>query len=283
MIAELDGAFTKYYEATLETEWRERQDLRARLVHLEPLLRQLRPGQLDGRRNDANIFIGSSNIGDGAGTPALELQLRRPARRPPPPVQDLRLLRAALERDRRRSTPSRSRASRGRRGATSPTCALTTSTSDTARYAEPAGSRRTAPHWQLDLNYTQNIQLGGRYNLQIVGDLFNVFEQADRLQLPAGGPQLGLRHAAELLRPAALPARAALPVLIGTPRHLRVGGHAASRCHFAVAELLSFAAASADSCSPTARTHFPSNKRSRAISGRVVASACRRAASIRAA
>ena len=44
-----------------------RQDVRPRLVHLEPLLRQLRPGQLDRRVNDANIFIGSSNIGDGAG------------------------------------------------------------------------------------------------------------------------------------------------------------------------------------------------------------------------
>ena len=42
--------------------------VRPRLVHLEPLLRQLRPGQLhDRRRNDENIFIGSSNIADGAG------------------------------------------------------------------------------------------------------------------------------------------------------------------------------------------------------------------------
>ena len=55
-----------------------------------------------------------------------------------------------------------------------PYLALTTSTSDTARYAEPAGSRHTAPHWQLDLNYTQNVRLGGRYNVQLVGDLFNV-------------------------------------------------------------------------------------------------------------
>ena len=47
VIAELDGAFTRYYEATARDGVARRQDLRARLVHLEPLLRQLRPGQLD--------------------------------------------------------------------------------------------------------------------------------------------------------------------------------------------------------------------------------------------
>ena len=39
-----------YYELTLETEYRKGKALRARLVHLQPLLRQLRPGQLDDRR-----------------------------------------------------------------------------------------------------------------------------------------------------------------------------------------------------------------------------------------
>ena len=53
---------------------------------------------------------------------------------------------------------------------------LTTSTSDTNRNAEPAGSRRTDSHWQMDLNYTQNIRLGDRLNLQLVADLFNVFD-----------------------------------------------------------------------------------------------------------
>ena len=35
----------------------------------------------------------------------------------------------------------------------------------------------TDSHWQLDLNYTQNIRLRDRVNLQIVGDLFNVFDK----------------------------------------------------------------------------------------------------------
>ena len=45
------------------------------------------------------------------------------------------------------------------------------------RYAEPAGSRRSDAHWQLDLNYTQNVRLSNRFNLQPAADLFNVFNQ----------------------------------------------------------------------------------------------------------
>jgi hypothetical protein len=52
--------------------------------------------------------------------------------------------------------------------------ALTTSTSDTIRNAEPAGSRVTPAHWQLDLNYTQNWRVGGRYNLVLAADVFNI-------------------------------------------------------------------------------------------------------------
>ena len=32
----------------------------------------------------------------------------------------------------------------------------------------------TDGHWQLDLNYTQNIKLGERLNLQLAADLFNI-------------------------------------------------------------------------------------------------------------
>ncbi len=43
--------------------------------------------------------------------------------------------------------------------------------------AEPAGSRRTDPHYQLDLNYTQTIRVAPRLNTQIVADLYNVFDK----------------------------------------------------------------------------------------------------------
>ena len=50
-------------------------------------------------------------------------------------------------------------------------------TLDDGMYVEPAGSRRSDPHAQLDLNYTQNFRLGGRYTLQVLADVYNVFDK----------------------------------------------------------------------------------------------------------
>jgi hypothetical protein len=50
----------------------------------------------------------------------------------------------------------------------------TGSRTDTNRYAEPAGSRTTDSHYQLDLSYTQDFPIGNRFNIQLVGDIFNV-------------------------------------------------------------------------------------------------------------
>ncbi len=55
--------------------------------------------------------------------------------------------------------------------------ALTGSTSDTARYAEPAGIRKSPAHHDLDLNYTQTIPLMRGVKLQLVGDIFNVYNK----------------------------------------------------------------------------------------------------------
>jgi hypothetical protein len=54
---------------------------------------------------------------------------------------------------------------------------LTTNTSDTNRYAEPAGSRTSPAHHQLDLNYTQNIGLPRGLNLQFIVDIFNIYDK----------------------------------------------------------------------------------------------------------
>jgi hypothetical protein len=47
----------------------------------------------------------------------------------------------------------------------------------TSSYAEPAGSRRSASHWQLDLNYTQEFQVASLPTLKFRADLFNVFDR----------------------------------------------------------------------------------------------------------
>ena len=48
--------------------------------------------------------------------------------------------------------------------------------SDTNRYVEKAGSRRSDTHYQLDLNYTQNFQVMGDSNIRLRADIFNVFD-----------------------------------------------------------------------------------------------------------
>ncbi len=66
VIAELDGAYSKYYEATVESEWRgEKTFVRGSYTWSHYY------GNFDQDNstvdNDLNIFIGSSNIADGAG------------------------------------------------------------------------------------------------------------------------------------------------------------------------------------------------------------------------
>ncbi len=55
--------------------------------------------------------------------------------------------------------------------------AFTGSSSDTIRFAEPAGSRRTDDHYQLDLNYTHHFDIGDRFEVQLRADLYNVFDR----------------------------------------------------------------------------------------------------------
>ena len=175
VIAELDGAYTKYYEATAETEWRgDRAFLRGSYTwsHYYGNFDQDN-STLD---NDQNIFLGSSFIADGAGRQLWnfregDLRGDRP---------HMLKLYGFYSLDWNATAGAFLVAQSGHpweAWSYEPYIALTTSTSDTSRFAEPAGSRRTDPHWQLDLNYTQNIRLADRLVLQLAGDLFNVFDR----------------------------------------------------------------------------------------------------------
>ncbi len=157
VIAELDGAYTKYHEATVESEWRGAAGVRPRFVHL----RASTWGNFDQDNttigNDMNTFIGSSLIADGAGRQTVELPRRPAARRPAAHAEAVWLLPAELERDGGRLRRSRSRASRGKRGIARRISPSVGENSDNGMFVEPAGSRRSDSHAQLDLNYTQNI------------------------------------------------------------------------------------------------------------------------------
>jgi hypothetical protein len=175
VIAELDGAFTKFYEATIESEWRDAKTFVRGSYTWSHYYGNFDQDNTTGLNNDMNTFVGSSNIADGAGRQLWDNK-----------EGDLRGDRPHLF----KVYGYRSLGWKATAGAFfvyqsgqpweaqsyEPYIALTTSTSDSNRNAEPAGSRRMDSHWQLDLNYTQNVRLGGRLNLQLVGDLFNVFD-----------------------------------------------------------------------------------------------------------
>jgi hypothetical protein len=178
VIAELDGAFTKYWESGLEAEWHGRNAyFRGSYVWSHYY------GNFDqdssagaSTANDSNIFIGSSNIADGAGRQLWNYKY------------------GDLRGDRRHQLKVYGYYGfpwRGSVGAYAiyqsgqpwemhsyePYISQTTSTSDANRYAEPAGSHRTGDHYQLDLNYTQDFPIGDWLNVQARVDVFNVLDQ----------------------------------------------------------------------------------------------------------
>ena len=178
VIAELDGAYTKYWEGTLELEWRSAKGT-ANLSYT----RSHYYGNFDqdnsttSTSNDGNIFIGSSNIGDSAGRQLWDnkdgdLHGDRPHMLK---VSGIRYLHwkasAGFFFVAQSGSPWESTNYEIYRPA------VGTSTSDTNRYGEPAGSRRTPSHYQLDLNYSQDIKMTDRIKLQLVANLFNVFNK----------------------------------------------------------------------------------------------------------
>jgi hypothetical protein len=174
VITELDRAYTKYYEATVESEYRSSKlYVRASYTWSKYYGNFDQDNTSGGASNDSNLFIGSSNIGDGAGR---QLWNNKEGRLHGDRPHSLKIY-SYYQLPWNGSIGAFALAQSGQPWeATSyePYLALTTSTSDTNRYAEPAGSRRTAAWYQLDLNYTQNVPLKGHLKLQVVGDLYNV-------------------------------------------------------------------------------------------------------------
>lgn len=181
VIAELDGAFSKYWEAGLETEWRgDNAYLRGSYVWSHYYGTFDQDNTSTAADNDANRFIGSSNIADGAGRQIWDFKngdLRGDRRHQlklfgyyrlpwnasvgafgiyqsgqPWERHDVEVYRALLN-----ATGS-------------------TSTSETNRYGEPAGSNSGEAHHQLDLNYTQDFPIGDRFNIQARLDVFNAYD-----------------------------------------------------------------------------------------------------------
>jgi len=175
VIAELDGAYTKFYEASVEAEWRsDRLSLRGSYTYSHYW------GNFDQDNstatNDANVFIGSSYIGDGAGRQLWDFRDGTLRGDRPHMVK----LYGYYQLPWQASIGAYAVAQSGQPWelwSYEPYIALTTSTSDLSRYAEKAGSRRSAPHAQFDLNYTQGVKLWRDVRAQVAVDLFNVLNR----------------------------------------------------------------------------------------------------------
>jgi Carboxypeptidase regulatory-like domain len=179
VIAELDGAYTKFYETTLEGEYKVGKAwLRGSYTWSHYY------GNFDQdsttTANDANIFIGSSFIADAAGRQLWDNRDGdlRGDRRHMFKLYGSYLLDFKVGNFRWDASVGAFFVAQSGQPweawSYEPYRALTTSTSDTSRFAEPAGSRISPAHQQVDLNYTQSFPLKSRFRAQIALDLFNV-------------------------------------------------------------------------------------------------------------
>jgi len=177
VIAELDNAYTKYHEVTVETEWRGKAAFVRGSYTWSKYYGTFDQDNTTGGVNDMNTFIGSSNIGDGAGRQMWDNKEGRLRGDRPHLVKIYGFYTVPWHATAGAYFIAQSGHPWQSESYEVYLPLVGTSTSDSNRYAEPAGSRRTPSHTQLDLNYTQNIRLTKRLNVQLVGDLYNVFDK----------------------------------------------------------------------------------------------------------
>jgi hypothetical protein len=171
VIAEVDEGKTEYWEVSLEAEYfGDRTYFNASYVWSRYT------GNFDQDNTtgntDQNIFIGSSNYGDGPGRYSWDLKQGKLAGDKP------HLLKAFgyYTTDWNANIGAYFVYQSGQPWETWDGSYYGYSSS-TIRYSEPAGSRRSASHWQLDLSYTQNFTFAEKYLLKFRADIFNVFDR----------------------------------------------------------------------------------------------------------
>jgi hypothetical protein len=174
VIADLDRAFTKYYEVTAEAEYRTRKVYLRGSYTWSKYYGNFDQDNTSSTDNDANRFIGSSNIGDGAGRQLWNLKEGRLHGDRPNALK----LYGYYSLNWNATVGGFFSAQSGipwEATSVQPYVQYTSSTNATNRYAEQAGTRRTEAWYTTDLNYVQNIPLKGRYRLQAIVDVYNVF------------------------------------------------------------------------------------------------------------
>lgn len=176
VIAEVDGGYTKYWEASFEAEWiGERAYLNASYVWSRYT------GNFDQDNttytNDANTFIGSSYYNDDKGKYVWDNKDGTLSADKPHLLKVYGYYTLDWEANigayfvfqSGQAWEKWSGAYYGLnpRGAYDAVSA----------YAEKAGSRRSSSHWQMDLNYTQDYVINPELVVKFRADLFNVFDR----------------------------------------------------------------------------------------------------------
>lgn len=175
VIAPVDEGYTKYYEASLEAQWTgERTYLNASYVWSRY------KGNFDQdnttTNNDANIFIGSSFYNDDQGKYSWDNKDGRLKGDRP----HLLKLYGHYTTDWKANVGAYFVFQSGEPWETWSSSYYGFGQSSyyaISAFAEPAGSRRSASHWQLDLNYTQDFQFASLPTLKFRADVFNVFNR----------------------------------------------------------------------------------------------------------
>lgn len=171
VIAEVDGGETKYWEASIEAEYLgENSYVNASYVWSHYY------GNFDqdntAASNDANTFIGSSNYGDGRGRYSWDNKYGTLSGDKPHLVKVYGYYTVPWQ-----ANVGAYFVFQSGKPWEAWDGSIYGYSSGTSRYGEPAGSRRSASHWQLDLNYTQDFNVAGDFDMQFRADLFNVFNR----------------------------------------------------------------------------------------------------------
>ncbi|MBV1910687.1 MAG: carboxypeptidase regulatory-like domain-containing protein [Kangiellaceae bacterium] len=170
VIAELDDGYTSYNELAIEAEWKgDRTYLNASYTWSHYY------GNFDqdnvSGSNDANLFIGSSNLADGRGRQLWDGKEGKLFGDKPHVFKAFGYYTTDWQANVGAYLVYQSgdvwEAWDG---------SVYGYSSSTIRNAETAGRRRGPSHWQLDLNYTQDFELSEDYTLEFRADLFNIFD-----------------------------------------------------------------------------------------------------------
>ncbi|MFC7003034.1 carboxypeptidase regulatory-like domain-containing protein [Pseudobowmanella zhangzhouensis] len=165
VIAQMDGAFTKYLEASLEVDYKSDKFFSTTSLVWSHYYGNFDQDNSTRFNNDQGTFIGSSNIGDSSygqlwgSLTSGDLRADR--------TWQLKSF-GAYELPWNASLGYLAYYQSGH---------TWEHQWASTQYLEPRGSRRTPSHMQLDLNYTQNIDISEGYALKLRLDVFNVFDK----------------------------------------------------------------------------------------------------------